>query len=97
MGTTLMARKTLKADIHGRVQGVGFRYYASSRANTLDIQGWIRNEPDGSVHVECEGEETKLKAFEKWLHSGPPGAHVTACYSRWSECRDLYSSFVVEA
>ena len=48
----------LSARIHGRVQGVGFRMQAQSRATRLGLTGWVRNEADGSVRVEAEGPRT---------------------------------------
>ena len=42
---------------YGRVQGVGFRYYAVQKANQLGLTGWVKNLYDGSVEMEVEGEE----------------------------------------
>lgn len=42
---------------YGRVQGVGFRYYAVNKANQLGLTGWVRNLPDGTVEMEVQGEE----------------------------------------
>ena len=42
---------------HGRVQGVGFRYYAVQKANQLGLTGWVKNLYDGSVEMEVEGQE----------------------------------------
>lgn len=47
----------------GRVQGVGFRFTAESFALELGICGWVKNLPDGTVEIECEGDEDKLKDF----------------------------------
>ena len=43
---------------YGRVQGVGFRYYAVQKAGQLGLAGWVRNRYDGSVEMEVEGAET---------------------------------------
>ena len=40
---------------YGRVQGVGFRYYAVNKANQLGLTGWVRNLPDGTVEMEVQG------------------------------------------
>ena len=40
---------------HGRVQGVGFRYKAKYLASSLGLTGWVRNEYDGTVHMEVQG------------------------------------------
>lgn len=42
---------------YGRVQGVGFRYYAVQKANQLELTGWVKNLYDGSVEMEVEGQE----------------------------------------
>lgn len=42
---------------YGRVQGVGFRYYAANKANQLGLTGWVKNLPDGTVEMEVQGEE----------------------------------------
>ena len=42
---------------YGRVQGVGFRYYAVQKANQLGLTGWAKNLYDGSVGMEVEGQE----------------------------------------
>ena len=45
---------------YGRVQGVGFRYYAVNKANQLGLTGWVRNLYDGSVEMEVQGEEALI-------------------------------------
>ena len=45
---------------YGRVQGVGFRYYAVQKAGQLGLAGWVRNRYDGSVEMEVEGAETDI-------------------------------------
>lgn len=42
---------------YGRVQGVGFRYYAINKANQLGLTGWVKNLPNGTVEMEVQGEE----------------------------------------
>lgn len=45
---------------YGRVQGVGFRYYAVNKANQLGLTGWVRNLPDETVEMEVEGTEQQI-------------------------------------
>lgn len=45
---------------YGRVQGVGFRYYAVNKANQLGLTGWVRNLPDGTVEMEAQGYEEQI-------------------------------------
>ena len=62
--------------VHGRVQGVGFRYSTQAKAQQLGIAGWVRNEPDGSVSVKCEGPDEAVRSFLSYLKQGPPTAEV---------------------
>jgi acylphosphatase len=63
--------------ILGRVQGVGFRWWARETAIRLGVRGTVRNLADGSVRVEALGELHRLDRLEEALRSGPSGAHVT--------------------
>jgi acylphosphatase len=62
--------------VSGRVQGVGFRWYARERAEQLGLAGWVRNLPDGRVELLLEGREGAVEAMLVWLERGPPAAHV---------------------
>lgn len=64
--------------ISGVVQGVGYRRYVRGWARKLDLAGWVRNEPGGTVSVLAEGIEPALDRFVRLLHGGPPGAAVSA-------------------
>jgi acylphosphatase len=62
--------------ITGKVQNVGFRFYAQKTAHELDLSGFVKNEKDGSVYIEVEGDDDHLKKFIEWCHKGPPWASV---------------------
>jgi len=64
--------------VYGTVQGVWFRDSTLKEAQNLGIKGFVRNEPDGSVYMEGEGEPGKLEELVKWCHSGPEKAVVTS-------------------
>jgi len=68
--------KACKIRVYGRVQGVWFRAYTQRKAQELDIKGFVRNEADGTVYIEAEGEENAMKAFIEWCQEGPPLAKV---------------------
>lgn len=68
--------------IQGRVQGVGFRVFVMRAARELNVKGWVRNEPDGSVRSRAEGTPDAMRAFEALLEQGPPGARVERVLSR---------------
>jgi acylphosphatase len=63
--------------IGGRVQGVGFRFFAQRTASRLGLLGWVRNLPDGGVESEAQGDPNSLSAFESALRQGPSGARVS--------------------
>jgi acylphosphatase len=63
--------------VHGRVQGVGFRWQTVKAANRYGIKGTVRNLPDGSVFIEAEGKKPALDAFTEWCRQGPDHAYVT--------------------
>jgi len=68
----------IRATVHGRVQGVGFRDATVREARSLGVLGWVRNADDGTVLVHAEGDDDAVDALERFLHEGPRGARVTA-------------------
>lgn len=69
--------RRLRARITGRVQGVGFRWWARRQADGLGLTGWVRNEPDERVvELVAEGDPQALDVLERMLRTGPPGAWV---------------------
>ena len=66
----------IRLRIIGRVQGVGYRHFIRSRARSLELCGWVRNEDDGSVVVEAEGLKASLDALVRSAAAGPRGARV---------------------
>lgn len=62
--------------IFGLVQGVFFRTTAKEHAEKLGIKGFARNDRDGTVYIEAEGEKDNLDKFIKWCYQGPSMAQV---------------------
>jgi acylphosphatase len=62
--------------IGGRVQGVGFRFFAETVASREGVHGWVRNLPDGCVEAVAEGEAEAVERFERAMRHGPRGARV---------------------
>lgn len=62
--------------VHGIVQGVFFRYRTQQEATGLGVTGWVRNLPDGSVEIVCEGDKNAVEKLVLWSHTGPSGAFV---------------------
>jgi acylphosphatase len=86
----------LHAMVHGRVQGVGFRYFVMREARALKLTGWVRNHPDGSVEVEAEGPRDPLNALLERLRQGPVGARVADVAEAWSEGEGIHRGFDVK-
>jgi acylphosphatase len=70
---SMMTRRYI---IHGRVQGVGFRYFVTRIADAFDIRGYVRNAPDGSVEIVASGERENMQGFREQVEIGPSGARV---------------------
>lgn len=68
--------ESYKISISGKVQGVFFRAYTEEKARAMGIHGTVKNEPNGSVSIEAEGEENTLKEFIAWCHKGSPFSKV---------------------
>jgi acylphosphatase len=74
----------LRAVVRGRVQGVGFRYYAVREARRLGLWGWVANRWDGSVETVAEGDRPALERFQSCLERGPPSSYVDRVEVSWS-------------
>lgn len=66
-------KRALRALVHGRVQGVGFRWSAVREARSLGLSGLVANRPDGTVEVIAEGDPARLARLVNWLEKGPTG------------------------
>lgn len=65
-----------RIQVTGRVQGVFYRASTKDKATDLGLRGWVKNQPDGSVLIEVEGEEDMVSEFIEWCKHGPPLANV---------------------
>jgi acylphosphatase len=62
--------------VHGRVQGVGFRYSLARAAETRGVAGWARNSADGTLEAAFEGEPEAVDSLIRLCREGPRGAEV---------------------
>jgi len=78
MGELNEAREVVehRLRVTGRVQGVGFRWFACDIAQQFRVAGWTSNLPDGSVLIEASAEREAMASFVAALRDGPPAAHV---------------------
>lgn len=71
--------KRVSINVSGKVQGVFFRASAKEKADELQISGHARNNEDGSVSIEAEGEDDSIRQFVAWCHKGPRLSIVEHC------------------
>ncbi len=85
----------LHAIVHGRVQGVSFRYYTVQRARELGVTGYTRNLWDESVEVVAEGTRAVVDELLAFLRVGPRSAFVTGVDVQWLAPTDEFQRFEV--
>jgi acylphosphatase len=81
--------------VSGRVQGVFYRASAAEQAVKSGLVGFVRNEPDGSVLMEVEGEEEAIATFVSWARNGPPRARVDSCNVSQGDLKN-YNDFKIQ-
>ena len=82
--------------INGRVQNVGFRYFAQDAARREGATGWVRNLSDGSVEAVVEGEAEVVTRVERALRSGPRGARIDTVDVHAEEPSGAYRDFSID-
>jgi acylphosphatase len=82
--------------ISGRVQGVGFRYFAERAAARLNLSGYVRNCSDGTVEVYAIGDVSALEAFKIQLAEGPRSARVMGVDESEEAVNEQYRTFMIE-
>ena len=82
--------------ISGRVQGVGYRFFAERHARELGVRGYVTNRSDGCVEVYAIGGATALEVLKRRLAKGPLSARVTG-FEELEETVDTnYTRFLIE-
>lgn len=95
MGTGGIMKRCL-VTVRGRVQGVGFRYFACRKAAMFDVSGWVRNIKGGDVELECEGRAEDLDSFLAYIRKGPLYSHVVDMDIEERPYTGKYSGFVAK-
>ncbi len=89
----MLEKKRIHAFVNGRVQGVGFRYFAQRAADYYNLTGWVKNCGDNRVKIVAEGEVRILNEFIQTLEKGPSLSNVTSLDVEWMEPQGQYTSF----
>lgn len=85
----------LQAVVHGRVQGVSFRFHTQRRARELGVVGYVRNAWDDTVEVVAEGKRSTVEELLSFLRVGPRAAFVTQVDVHWSAPAGEFQAFEV--
>ncbi|MBI2560008.1 MAG: acylphosphatase [Planctomycetes bacterium] len=82
--------------VEGMVQGVFFRAGTVDKARSLNIVGWVRNCPDGSVEAVFEGKKDVVEKIVNWCRVGPSGAIVRNVDVNWEEPTGEFKTFSIK-
>jgi len=85
----------IRAQVSGRVQGVGFRWTCGEEARRLGLCGWVRNLANGDVEVWAEGSAEKLENLLQWLRRGPSRAWVESVQYEKQKSTGKFRSFEI--
>ncbi len=88
--------RRLKVEFQGRVQGVGFRYTVCSLAGEYPLSGFVRNEWDGSVHMEVEGQQEHLEHFLLDIRNSRLREYISHIHQHWSDPTGRDSGFRIK-
>ena len=81
--------------VEGLVQGVGFRWFASRRAEALGLTGYVKNLYNGNVELDVEGDRSLIEDFIKEVKVGPRSAQVTNLRLSWEAPSNTYIHFEI--
>ena len=80
--------------ISGLVQGVFFRANTVENAQPLNVCGWVKNNPDGSVEAVLEVDKESIEKVISWCRTGPPKARVDKVVVKWEKFKDEFDGFM---
>lgn len=86
--------KALQIIVSGKVQGVSFRGSTKAVADQMGIKGIVKNQTDGTVFIEAEGDDLMLGFFTDWCKEGPDEASVDHIDVRETQIKN-YLNFAV--
>jgi len=81
--------------ISGYVQGVGFRYSVRKKANIFNINGWVKNNIDGTVEIVAEGDDKNIQAFLEYCKKGPSLASINNIKLDYEDPKQEFKDFEI--
>ena len=96
MGVSKTDIKTFRILVSGRVQGVGFRYFAHDRAMQFMVKGYVQNVQDNKVEIICQGQKNDLDSFILSVKKGPALAYISEFILEEIIGFSLYDSFDIK-
>ena len=89
-------KQRLTCKIFGRVQGVGFRYFAKQEADKLGLSGFAQNLSDGSLLVVAEGDDDVLAKYANKLEDeAPADADISEIETDWEDAQGTFKGFSI--
>lgn len=79
--------------VHGKVQGVGYRWFVAQHAELLAIKGWVQNLPDGTVQCLVEGSQQNIELLIEHCKQGPVRSAVTTVEVQWLDPQNNFTEF----
>lgn len=92
----IFVNKRLNVIVSGRVQGVGYRYFAKYWAEQLGVNGFVRNLEENAVEIVAEGSEHQLLDFLARIKKGPGSALVEKVSVDWLDKKKEFYGFEIE-
>lgn len=90
----IMSQKRAHIIYSGRVQGVGFRWTAERIAHSVGVSGWVKNLPDGTVELVCEGSEEEIKSFIQKVADAMKG-YLQSSKIEWQNATGEFDTFEI--
>ena len=81
--------------VSGLVQGVGFRFFCYQSAIRLNLTGWVKNNPDGSVTAFVEGERSLVEEYITQVKLGPVSSDVNNLSVKWIAFSGQFNKFEI--
>jgi acylphosphatase len=96
MGVLKTEIKTFRILVSGRVQGVGFRYFARDMATRFSVKGYVQNTQDDKVEILCQGQKNNLDMFIQSIKKGPALSFISGFLIEEIADFNLYDFFNIK-